>query len=195
MIRRSVAKGLAVLSLTSVLGACGSMNDLAAQYEVRKQAIQSFEITTTKLKGDAAFGALTSVFVERGFDIKISNKEGGLVTTEYKKFASVGGSPPFDYYLQIRATVRDIGGGNLVIRLSPLLKEQNRANAAAFTEHELYYLEGSPEAVRNADKGGWVNSGQVLFMNVVTDLSARAGVPLDAVKRNVTTTKFNSLLM
>ena len=169
------------------LGGCASLN-------VDKQTVQSFEIPSAKLKGDAAIGALTAIFVERGFDIKVSNKEGGIVSTEYKKFASVGGSPPFDYYLQIRATVREGAGGQAVVRLSPLVKEQNRANSAAFTEHELHYYEGTPQAVRMADKGGWVSSGQTLFMNVVSDVSSRAGVPLDSVKKNISTTKANALL-
>lgn len=187
MITRRTIAVLAVSSLVLALGGCANLS-------VDKQSVQSFEILSTKLKGDAAFGALTGVFVERGFDIKVSNKEGGVVSTEYKKFASAGSSPPFDYYLQIRANVRDVGGGQTVIRLSPLVKEQNRSNAAAFTEHELHYYEGDPQAVRIADRGGWAAAGQTLFMNLVTDVSGRAGVPLDSVKKNITTTKTNAFM-
>lgn len=175
-------------SLVLTLSGCAGLN-------VDKQSVQSFEITTAKLRSDAAFGALTTVFVDRGFDIKVSNREGGIVSTEYKKFASAGSSPPFDYYLQLRATVRDVGNGQTMIRLTPMVKGQNRLNAAAFTEHELYYYEGSPQAVRMADSGGWAATGQTMFMNVVTDLSQRAGVPLDSVKKNITTTKANAMLV
>lgn len=187
MIARRTCTVLAVSSFVLALGGCANLN-------VEKQSVQSFEIPSTKLKGDAAIGALTAIFVERGFDIKVSNKEGGIVSTEYKKFASVGGSPPFDYFMQIRATLRDAGGGQTVIRLSPLVKEQNRSNAAAFTEHELHYFEGDPRAVQMADRGGWVRSGQTLFMNLVTDVTGRAGVPLDSVKKNITTTQANALM-
>jgi len=186
MISRRFA--LASASLALALSGCANLN-------VDRQTVQSFEITTTKLRSDAAFGALTTVFVDRGFDVKVSNKEGGIVSTEYKKFASAGSSPPFDYYLQLRATVRDVGGGKTMIRLSPMVKGQNRLNAAAFTEHELYYYEGTPQAVRMADNGGWAGQGQTMFMNIVTDLSERAGVPLDDVKKNITTTKANAFLV
>ncbi len=178
-----------VLACSAVLGltACAGM-------DVSRQTVQSFELTTARLRGDAAFGALTAVFVDRGFDVKVTNKEGGVVSTEYKKFASAGSSPPFDYYLQIRATVRDAGNGQTMIRLSPMVKEQNRTNAAAFTERELHYYEGTPQAVRMADRGGWATSGQTMFMNIVSDLSNRAGVPMDGVKKNITTTTVNAML-
>ena len=184
-----ISRRLTFLACSSILilGACASM-------EVDRQTVQSFEITSARMRGDAAFGTLTAVFVERGFDVKITNKEGGIVSTEYKKFASAGSSPPFDYYLQIRATVRDAGNGQTVIRLAPQVKEQNRLNAAAFREHELYYFEGTPQAVRMADRGGWASAGQTAFMNVVTDLSQRAGIPLDTVKKNITTTKANAMM-
>lgn len=175
------------ISLAFALGGCANMN-------VDKQTVQSFEFTTTKLRADAAFGALTTVFVDKGFDVKVSNRDGGIVSTEYKKFASRGSSPPFDYYLQLRATIRDAGNGQTLIRLTPMVREQNRLNAAAMTEHELYYFEGPPQAVRIADSGGWAASGQTLFMNVVSDVSARAGVPLDAVKKNITTTQTNAFM-
>jgi hypothetical protein len=174
--------------------ACAQMDDAISKYDLNKQSVQSFEITTQKLRSDTAFAALTSTFIERGFDVKTSNKDGGVVTTEYKKFASFGQSPPFDFYLQIRATVREVPGGKTVIRLSPLVKEQNRTNAAAFTERELYYYEGQPEAMRSAErKQSWVGDGQTAFMNIVADLSTKSGVPLEAAQRNVTTTRFNTL--
>lgn len=187
MIRRRELAVLIAAGLPLALTGCASLN-------VDKHAVQSFEITTNKIRSDAAFSALTTVFVERGFDVKVSNKDGGIVSTEYKKFGSYGSSPPFDYYMQIRATVRDMGGGQTLIRLSPMVKEQNRLNAAAFTEHELYYFEGTPQAVRMADKGGWASNGQTTFMNIVTDVAQRAAVPLDAVKKNITTTKTNAML-
>ena len=176
--------------------ACAGMDDMLAKYNVTKQTVQSFEATTSTARRDAVYTDVTTVLVDRGFDIKVSNKDVGLISTEFKKFASnaAPGGPPFDYYLQIKATVRDAGGGKTLIRLSPIVKEQNRLNAAAFTEHELYYFEGAPEGVSAADKGGWASAGQTLFNNVATEVGAKAGVPFDKMTRNVTSTKFNAML-
>ena len=178
------------------LAACAGMNDMMAKYNVTKQTVQSFEATTSNSRRDAAYTDVTAILVDRGFDIKVSNKDVGLISTEYKKFASVApqGGVPFDYYLQIKATVRDAGSGKTLIRLSPVVKEQNRVNAAAFTEHELFYYEGTPEGIRLADKSGWASAGQLLFNNVASEVSVKAGVPFDQMTRNVTSTKFNSML-
>ena len=178
------------------LAACAGMDGMMAKYNVTKQTVQSFEATTSNSRRDAAYTDVTAILVDRGFDIKVSNKDVGLISTEFKKFASVApqGGVPFDYYMQIKATVRDAGGGKTSIRLSPVVKEQNRTNAAAFTERELYYYEGAPEGVRAADKGGWATAGQIMFNNVASEVSAKVGVPFDPRTRNVTSTKFNSML-
>lgn len=185
---------VAVLATPVFLSSCADMGQFANKYEVTRQTVQSFEITTTRLRGDAAFGAITSVFVDRGFDVKVSNKEAGIVTTEHKKIGAIGGSPPFDIFLQVRTTIRDLGGGRTLIRLNPLVKQQNRLNLAAFSEHELYYHEGAPEGIRAADRNGWIGGGHIAFMNIVTEVAQRAGVPMDAVVKNVTSQKFNALL-
>lgn len=180
-------------TLATLLTGCAGFESAMSKYNVERHTVQSFDLTSTRLRGDSAFAALTSVFVERGFDIKVSNKESGLVTTEYKKFASAGNQPPFDYYVQFRATVRDVGNGRTLIRLTPLVKEQNRLNSAAFTERELYYHVGELNGIRAADRQGWVIAGQTMFLNVVGDLAGRAGVAESNMVRNTTTTKFNAL--
>jgi hypothetical protein len=182
--------------MLSGLVGCAGMNDMLDKYNVTKQTVQSFEVATANGRRDAAFIDVTAILVDRGFDIKVSNKDVGLISTEFKKFASVSsqGGAPFDYYLQIKATVRDGGAGKTLIRLSPIVKEQNRMNVAAFTEHELYYFEGTPEGVRAADKGGWAAAGQTIFMNVASDLSAKVRVPVENMTRNITSKKFNTLL-
>jgi uncharacterized lipoprotein len=153
--------------------------------------VQSFDLKTTRLDGAAAFNKITGVLVDRGFDIKTSNKDAGVITTEYKKFASHGESPPFDYYLQIKTVLRQSSDGRLVVRLSPIVKEQNRLNAAAFSEHELSYYTGEPNNVRlikSMRPGGWRVESQTLFMNVVTDVSEFSGVSIEDIDKNVTTT-------
>jgi hypothetical protein len=144
-----------------------------------------------------AFKKITGILVDKGFDIKTSNQDAGIITTEYKKFASHGTAPPFDYYLQIKATLRQAPDGQLVVRLVPLVKEQNRLNAAAFTEHELSYYTGEPSNIRlisSQQPGGWRVVGQTMFMNVVTDVSEIAGVSVQEVQQNVTTTPANAFM-
>ena len=185
--------GISLAAGAVVLSGCAGMEGSSRKYDVERHSVQSFEIPSPKMRADAAFSAVTAMLVERGFDIKISNKDAGLITTEYKKFASAGSSPPFDYYLQLRATIISQAAGSTVIRLTPLVKEQNRSNAAAFTERELYYHTGEPEGIRAADRAGWVTTGHTTFLNVVTDVSGRAGVQMEQVKKNTTVVRFNAL--
>lgn len=163
---------------------------------VTKVEVQSFEIKKQGIDTDQAVAKMSGIFVDRGFDIKMSNKDAGIVTTEYKKFTSVGGDPPFDYYMQIKAKIK-IAGGNTSIALSPIVKEQNRMNAAAFTEHELSYYTGNPSNVRliksMRPETGWRVLGQTLFMNVVTDTAETFGLSTDQVIQNVTNTPANAL--
>lgn len=194
MEKRTVVRAALMLLASGTLAGCAGMEDPTVKYWVDRHSVQSFEVPTVKLRGDSAFSTLTAIFVERGFDIKTSNKEAGLVTTEYKKFAAAGSSPPFDYYLQLRATIRDAGSGKTVIRLVPMVKEQNRVNSAAFTERELYYHVGRPEGVRAADKEGWVETGRVTFLNIVGDLTQRAGAQDTDIVKNTTVVRYNTLL-
>lgn len=108
----------------------------------------------------------------------MSNKEAGLITTEFKKFASIAAQsgPPFDYRLQIKATIRDASGDKTLIRLISLVKQQNRLNVAGFTKREWPYSEGAPEGIRAADKVGWAAWAQTLFVNEASDISTKAGI-------------------
>jgi len=121
----------------------------------------------------------------------MSNPDSGVVTTEYKKFASAGDEPPFDYYMQIRAKIKVIKGVTSM-QLTPVVKEQNRLNLAAFTEHELEYFIGDPDNVREipsmSSDSGWRMRGQSLFMNVVTDAATALGIDEDAIIQNATKT-------
>jgi len=158
---------------------------------VTLNTVQSFDVKTNRIDSASAFNKITGILVDRGFDIKTSNKDAGIVTTEYKKFASQGNSPPFDYYLQIKTVMRPAPDGRLLVRLSPIVKEQNRMNAAASTEHELEYYTGDPhnvQLIQSMRPGGWRVMGQTLFMNVVTDVAEISGVSVDEVDKNITTT-------
>lgn len=173
----------------AVVGVCAAValsgcGNLGAP-DMQRQSIQSFEFTSPKLRRDNAYAEVTNVLVDRGFDIKQANKEAGLITTEFKKFTSRGESPPFDYYMQIRINLRDTGGVTSV-RITPAVREQNRVNSAAMTERELYYYEGNPDFVRAREKNTWATPGNIMFMNVVGDIAAKAGIQVADVKRNVT---------
>ena len=59
---------------------------------------------------ERAYKVLTLALLDKGFDLKMRDVDLRIVTTEYQKYASVSGWPPFDFYLQIRAVVRDVPG-------------------------------------------------------------------------------------
>lgn len=162
---------------------------------VTRLDVQSYEGVSPKARQDALFRQITSILVDQNFDIKVSNRDAGLVTTEFKKFASEGSDPPFDYYLQIRSVVRDTPKGTSV-KLTPLVREQNRMNSGAFTEHELSYYVGSPTAIRmigSMKPDGWRAKGQALFNNVATEVAGRLGMTIDQLQQNVTRTQTNAI--
>lgn len=158
--------------------------------------VQSFEARDVRRGPAAAFDVVSASLVERGFDIKNANREAGLITTEYQKFASEGSSPPFDYLLQIRTTISRGADGRVVVKMNPVVREQNRMNAAAFTEHELSYYTGEPKHVRmirSMRPNAWRARGQTLFMNVATDVAGKLGLTLEDLRKNVTETPGNAL--
>ncbi len=140
--------------------------------------------TSDKIASDKAFHTITSVLVDKGLDVKVANKDIGLITTEYKQFGSVDGNPPFDFYLQVKSQVTNRPDGKLQIKLTPQVKEVNRLNAAAFTERALVFLS-------DEDQKGYLNSlketnlkGQLLFMNVVQGVSEALGVSMEELEYN-----------
>jgi uncharacterized lipoprotein len=189
---RSVTQYLKVLLL---FGAVSGVSGCTVP--VTLNTVQSYDVKTKRVDQATAFKRIAQILVDRGFDIKTSNQDAGIITTEYKKFASQGTNPPFDYYLQIKATLRKAPDGQLVVHLVPLVKSQNRLNAAAFTEHDLTYYTGEPNNVRlitSQQPGGWRAAAQTMFMNVVTDVAEVAGVSIQEVQQNVTTTPANAFL-
>lgn len=164
---------------------------------IQRVDVQSFEIRGNKLAPARAHAELTSLLINRGFDIKSTDRDAGLITTEYKKYASSGQNPPFDFYLQLRINVRELSDGTVNVRIAPFVKSQNRLNAAAFTEEELSFCEGKQSTLNtlsSMSRDGWQTLGQVSFMNVVTDVAERVGVAVDDVVKNVTRTPKNGFL-
>lgn len=183
-----------ILLLCGVL--MGSLT--ACSLPVTRNTVQSFDVKTTRMDGAVAFNKVTGILVDRGFDIKTENKDAGVVTTEFKKFASQGDSPPFDYYLQIKMTIRQAPDGKTVVRMTPIVKEQNRLNAAAYTEHELEYYTGDPHNlafIESMRPGGWRVQGQTIYMNVVSDVADAGGISVEDTEKNITTTTADALLV
>ncbi|MEA2464307.1 MAG: hypothetical protein QOJ98_2054 [Acidobacteriota bacterium] len=186
MTRKTI--GLVVAIFAIQLGGCASI-------PITRVSVQSFELQKQGLDPTTSIPKLIGVFVDRGFDVKMTNADAGIVTTEYKKFASAGTEPPFDYYMQSRAKIR-VTKGLTSVQLTPVLKEQNRMNAAAYTEHELEYFQGAAEDMADVasmnPQTGWRHRSQILFMNVVADTAQTFGLNIDDVVQNVTTTPANA---
>jgi hypothetical protein len=167
----------------------------ACSLPVTRVDVQSFGVVRKDLKTDKAINTVTGVLVDRGFDIKMTNKEAGIITTEFKKFASLETNPPFDYFLQIKGKVKENKDGT-TIDLVPSIREQNRMNSAAFTEHMLGYYTGEPNRIQLIRSmrpvTGWRSEAQTLFMNVVTEVAETLGMKVDDVVQKVTKTEANA---
>ena len=169
----------------------------ACSIPVTRVDVQNFAIKTNGVTTEKAMNTLTLVFIDKGFDVKMTNKDAGVITTEYKKFASLSQNPPFDFYMQIKGKLRTTNQGTLV-ELSPIVKEQNRANAAAYTEHELGYYVGSAHdisLIRSMRTGtGWRAVAQTLFADVVSETAKAFNIRFEDVIQNVTKTEANAFL-
>ena len=142
--------------------------------------------TSDKLTVEKAYNSVTSVLVDKGLDVKIANKDIGLITTEYKQFGSVEtyGSPAFDFYLQIKTQIKTRSDGKLQITMTPLVKESNRLNSAALLEHEMVFLtEEEQKGYLNAEKET-ILKGQVLFLNVVRAVAEACGLGMEQLEYN-----------
>jgi len=138
--------------------------------------------TSDKLTVDKAYNTATSILVDKGFDVKVANKDIGLITTEYKKWGSVDGNPPFDFYLQIKTQIKTRADGKLLMIITPLVKEVNRLNSTAFTEHELRFLTDEEQKGYLTAYEETVQSGQLLFLNVVQGYAEALGLSMDQLE-------------
>jgi hypothetical protein len=167
----------------------------ACSLPVTRVDVQNFGVQIKGHETDKALNLLTVVLIDNGFDIKMTNKDAGVITTEYKKFASLERNPPFDYYMQIKGKLKTSKKGTY-IELSPIIKEQNRLNAAASTEHELGYYVGDPHNIglirSMRAQTGWRTLAQTLFMNIVNETAKAYHVNFEDVVQNVTKTDANA---
>ena len=182
---------LAAILVISTSG-CATVKERFRNRPVTRIAIQSFDVRGHGQSADDMYRGVTRTLIDRGYDIKGSDQDAGFITTEYQKYASFGTSPPFDYFLQIRTVIRENSDGSLSIQLRPTVKQQNRLNAAAFTEEELEYFTGPSEdvALVGGMNDGWMDRGLVAFMNIVSDIGDLMGVSMEDVRRDVTETPY-----
>ena len=166
---------LMLISVVALLVGCGGP----------KMAILDVKATTDKLTQEVAYNQVTMVLIDKGFDIKLGNKDLGLITTEYKKYGAVDGNPPFDFYLQIKAQAKELPDGRVRITLTPAIKEANRLNAAAYTERQLIFFDDKKQKgyLNNTDK---VNlQGQLLFLNVAQGVAEICGLGMEQLEQTV----------
>jgi hypothetical protein len=82
------------------------------------------------------------------------------------------------------------------VELIPNIREQNRMNSGAFTEHLLGYYVGKPSdisLIRSMRIGtGWRSEAQTFFMNVVDDSAKAFGLSIEDIKQNLTKSEANA---
>ena len=87
-----------------------------------KMALIDVKASSDKVTDADAYNKVTMVLIDKGFDIKLGNKDVGLLTTEYKKFGALGEDPPFDFYLQIRSQIKKLPNEKVQVTLTPIVK-------------------------------------------------------------------------
>jgi hypothetical protein len=137
---------------------------------------------------DAVYNAVVVALLNAGFDLKMNDRTLHAVATEYKKFTYVSGWPPFDFYLQMKAHIRQDAGGTYELAITPTIKEQNRLNANAFTEHNLVLYSAEEQRddfiVQDARRKAML-TGQEQFFTLLHAIAQRMGVPDDTFQRQV----------
>ncbi len=150
----------------------------------QRMALLDIKGASDRITKDDAYNKTTMILVDKGFDIKLGNKDLGLLTTEYKQFASVDSSPPFDFYLQIKTMIKDRPDGKIQVTLVPQVKESNRLNAAAFTEKKLVFLSDDEQKRYLTLNERATLKGQLLFMNVVHGVAEALGLGIEQFEQN-----------
>lgn len=139
--------------------------------------------TIEQSRSDSSYHALALAIIEQGFELRIKDSAMRLVTTEPKKYESVSGWPPFDFYLSVTALIRDVPGNDraeLIIR--PKIREQNRMNANAFTEHPVfvYSPEEAATPMGRTSRAEAMQKGQLMFQSVLKSIAAALTISMES---------------
>jgi hypothetical protein len=83
------------------------------------------------------------------------------------------------------------------IELIPTIKEQNRMNTGAYTDHLLGFYTGPPayiNIIKSMKQGtGWRAEAQTVFSNVLDDTAKAFKVNVDDIKQNVSKSEVNAI--
>jgi hypothetical protein len=172
--KQALSIGIAFLFLSACTATRTSLIDVKATIEPSSS--------------EKAYNAIVLALLDKGFDLKMNDRDLRVTTTEYKKYASAGVLPPFDFYLQVKAVVRDTPDGKYQIALTPKIKEQNRLNASAFTEHALIIYsdkEQKEDYATHSGGGKAMLEGQLLFLSIVQAIADVLGLPAERFKQNL----------
>lgn len=145
---------------------------------VQRTAMVDVRAPISPEDSDRAYKVIALAFLDKGFDIKTKDSDIRIITTEYKKYESVDGFPPFDFYLQVKAAVREVPGRGSEITLWPMVKEQNRFKPNAFSEHPLIVY-STKELANTRDitlRSEAMLKAQLLFESVVRAITDALGV-------------------
>jgi hypothetical protein len=138
---------------------------------------QVVPIKNQEMRFDMVAAALTG----QGFDLRLADKDIGIIITEYKKYGQAESKGPFDYYLQIvvRFAQRD---GQSVIILEPKEKQVDQSNSAASTDIHTVFFDDRED--KNGHKLYFVarKPGFLLFTNVLKAIAAEFGTSMDQIK-------------
>lgn len=180
------------LKITKRLLSIGIVCLLLSACSATRTSLIEVKATIEPSSAEKAYKAIVMTLLDNGFDLKMNDRDLRVATTEYKKYTSAGVWPPFDFYLQLKAVVRDTQNGKYQIALTPKIKEQNRINASAFTEHTLIlYSEKEQKEDYATQSGGGkaMLDGQLLFLSIVQSIADALGLPVDQFKQNLQQTE------
>lgn len=137
---------------------------------------------------DTAYNAVVTALLNAGFDLKISDHAVHAVATEYRKYTDVSGWPPFDFYLRVKAHIRQDSSGAYELAITPTIKEQNRLNANAFTEHTLVLYSEAEQRDDHTVKSGRGQAmllGQQQFLALLQTIAQSLSLTDDQLRRQV----------
>ena len=173
---------LCVISFVGCSSISGVMGDLAKTYDYNENSIDYWSINASVTK-ETMLNSSTVFLVDQGFDIKFSNEGAGLITTEFKKGSEIeSDGVTFDIYLQIKTTIHSTDG-NILVKLTPLMKIQNRLNASAYTESKLKYLSGDEAALDAIGMHSAYDETFKKFSTYATSIAELAGVTVNEYSR------------
>ena len=148
-----------------------------------RMALLDVQATTDNIVVEKAYNNITSVLIEKGFDVKVANKDLGFISTEYKKFGAARlNRVPYNFSLQIKSQVKTKPDSKLHIKLTPIVKVVNRANAADFAEIDLTFLTEEEQGQSLNAVGQTFLKGQIMFMNVLYGVAEVCGLEVEELE-------------